>query len=84
MIDFGPVAQRQSRGLIIPWFLVRIQAGPLDLRQIEGGVCSQAARGLDSADAEEVTGNVLCQLARRCGRSQIILLLSQAGSRRWL
>src|SRR5262245_50769382 len=25
----GPVAQRQSRGLIIPWLLVRIQPGPL-------------------------------------------------------
>ena len=26
---FGPIAQRQSRGLIIPWFLVRIQVGPM-------------------------------------------------------
>ena len=25
----GPVAQRQSRGLIIPWSLVRIQPGPI-------------------------------------------------------
>ena len=27
----GPIAQRQSRGLIIPWFLVRVQVGPLPL-----------------------------------------------------
>jgi hypothetical protein len=26
----GPIAQRQSRGLIIPWLLVRIQLGPVD------------------------------------------------------
>src|SRR5207245_3225352 len=25
----GPIAQRQSRGLIIPWFQVRILVGPL-------------------------------------------------------
>ena len=26
----GPIAQRQSRGLIIPWFQVRILVGPID------------------------------------------------------
>jgi hypothetical protein len=30
----GPVAQRQSRGLIIPWLLVRIQPGPLDVNSL--------------------------------------------------
>ena len=25
----GPIAQRQSRGLIIPWFQVRILVGPI-------------------------------------------------------
>ena len=28
-IDDGPIAQRQSRGLIIPWLQVRILLGPL-------------------------------------------------------
>src|SRR5262249_40649291 len=39
-VERGPVAQRQSRGLIIPWLLVRIQPGPLDLRRIRGSFCS--------------------------------------------
>ena len=57
---YGPIAQRQSRGLIIPWLQVRILLGPLSSSALIGSRASSnvhAAKGGAQAAATAIVSS---------------------------
>ena len=53
MIPCGPIAQRQSRGLIIPWLQVRILLGPVEEAPLVSTVEMRMSRYDDDDDDDD-------------------------------